>query len=100
MSSKNRKIYSTKFKAKVALEALLQLKTMSEITSEYGVHPTQIGKWKNHLKEHIHELFSDKRKKDSNKEKDALIQELYRQIGKLKVDLDWAKKKFESTISF
>ena len=99
MNPLNRKSYSAVFKAKVALEALLGLKTIAEITSQYGVHATQIGIWKKHLQDHIHELFSDHRKK-ADKDKEMLIQELYRQIGKLKVDLDWLKKKSESSLAY
>lgn len=86
--------YSGEFKAKVALEAIAQKKTMSEIASTYSVHPTQIIKWKKELQANMGEIFSDKRKKvDDSKEK--LVDELYKQIGQLKVENDWLKKKSE-----
>ena len=87
-----RKSYSAAFKAKVALEAIKQEKTISQLSSEYGVHANQINQWRRRLLEELPEIFSKKRKK---KEKDAedLQDELYRQIGQLKVELDWLKKK-------
>ena len=87
-----RKSYSAAFKAKVALEAIKQEKTISQLSSEYGVHANQINQWRKRLLEELPEIFYKKRKK---KEKDAedLQDELYRQIGQLKVELDWLKKK-------
>lgn len=87
-----RKTYSGKLKGKVALEAVKEEKTVTELAGHYEVHPTQIKKWKNHLLLHVEELFEDKRRK-KEKEKEQLIEELYKQIGQLKVELDWVKKK-------
>ena len=87
-----KKQHSAAIKAKVALEALLQSKTAAEISSEYGVHATQIGKWKKYLTEHVQELFSDKRRREQV-DNGKLIEELYKQIGQQKVELDWMKKK-------
>lgn len=80
------------FKAKVALEAVKGEKTTAQIASEYGVHPNQIGQWKKRLLEELPGLFSDRRKREE-KEGVAEADELYRQIGQLKVELDWLKKK-------
>ena len=87
-----RKSYSSAFKAKVALEAIKKEKTMSQLSSEYGVHSNQINQWRKRLLEELPEVFSNKKQK---KEKDTedLQDELYRQIGQLKVELDWLKKK-------
>ena len=87
-----RKSYSSAFKAKVALEAIKKEKTMSQLSSEYGVHANQINQWRKRLLEELPEVFSKKRQK---KEKDTedLQDELYRQICQLKVELDWLKKK-------
>lgn len=87
-----RKKLDAAFKAKVALEVVRGEKTTSQIASEYGVHPNQIGQWKKRLLEELPSLFSDRRKREE-KEGVAETDELYRQIGQLKVELDWLKKK-------
>ena len=87
-----RKRYSPEFKAKVAMEALQEQKTLAEIASEHEVHTTQIINWKKELLSKAPEVFArDAGKQLKNAEdKEA---ELYRQIGQLKVELDWLKKK-------
>lgn len=87
-----RRVHPPAFKAKVALEAIKEQKTIAEIASIYGIHPTQITKWKKRALDGLSQVFSDKWKTEE-KHKDVLIQELYRQIGKLKVERDWIKKK-------
>jgi transposase len=87
-----RTTYSAEFKAKVAVEALSEQKTLAEITSEYGVHPTQITCWKKELQERASEIFGKKASKEA-KLAEAREAELYRQIGQLKVEFDWLKKK-------
>jgi transposase len=87
-----RKSYDATFRAKVALEAVKGEKTLAELSSTFGVHPNQICKWKKQLLESLPDLFTDRRKK-RDKEQEELIEELYRQIGQLKVELDWLKKK-------
>jgi len=87
-----RRRYDASFKAKVALEAIKGERTIAEIASESGVHPNQIAKWKKQLLEEAPEIFSHGRKKNKRKTED-LESELYKQIGKLKVELDWLKKK-------
>jgi transposase len=82
------------FKAKVALEALRGEKTIAQLVSEYGVHGNQIRQWKKKLLDGLPEIFSDRRRR-SEKEGEELTSELYRQIGQLKVELDWLKKKSE-----
>lgn len=89
-----RKRFSTAFKAKVAVEALKGEKSIAELSSEYGVHSNQIRQWKKKLVEELPDIFSDRRKR-SEKEGEELTSELYRQIGQLKVELDWLKKKSE-----
>jgi transposase-like protein len=95
MTLSKRRKHSAKFKAKVACEALLQIGTIAEISSKYSVHPTQINHWKKQLKENIHKLFTDKSQKSEISTKNKLIEDLYRQIGQQKVELDWIKKKSE-----
>ncbi len=87
-----RKSYSSAFKAKVALEAIKKEKTMAQLSSEYGVHANQINQWRKRLLEELPEVFSKKRQKKEQESED-LQDELYRQIGQLKVELDWLKKK-------
>ena len=87
-----KKKFDGAFKAKVALEAIKGEKTVAQIASEYGVHANQIGQWKKRLLEELPGLFSDRRKREE-KEGAAETDELYRQIGQLKVELDWLKKK-------
>ena len=91
---KIRRNHSASFKAKVALEAVKKEKTISQLSSEFGVHPNQITQWRRRFLDEIPDIFSRKRKK---REVDAeeLQSELYRQIGQLKVELDWLKKKSE-----
>lgn len=66
--------------------------TINSICSKYSVHPTQARRWKEQLSENINCLF-EKSTNNEIKEKDKLIEELYKQIGKSKVELDWLKKK-------
>lgn len=80
------------FKAKIALEALREEKTSAELASQYQVHPTQIRTWKAQAVKGLADLFSNKKNK-AEQENAELIEELYKQIGQLKVELDWLKKK-------
>lgn len=89
---KIRKNHDAAFKARVALEAIKGGKTIAQLASEYGVHPNQIGQWKKRLLKELPGVFSGKRKKQE-KDRGELENELYRQIGQLKVELDWLKKK-------
>lgn len=89
-----RKKYPSAFKVKVALEAIKGEKTSSELASEYKVHPQQIRRWKRIAIDGITELFTDNRQK-RGKEQNMLIKKLYKQIGQLKVELEWLKKKSE-----
>ena len=90
--STQRTRYSAEFKARVALEALKGHKTVNELASIYGVHPTQITHWKHRLQKEMPEIFSARRDKREH-EQEALHAQLYQQIGQLKVELDWVKKK-------
>jgi len=90
--STQRKQYSAEFKARVALEALKGLKTVNELGSTYGVHPTQMAHWKHRLQKEMAEIFSARRAKREPAQ-EALQAQLYQQIGPLKVELDWLNKK-------
>jgi transposase len=87
-----RKKYNSEFKAKVAMDAITEQKTLAELATEYEVHPTQIVNWKKELQERAGEIFSGKALKGA-KASEAKEAELYRQIGQLKVEVDWLKKK-------
>jgi len=82
----SRKNHSSSFKAKVALEALKEEETTAEIASRYEVHPSQVRTWKRALLEGASSIFSDgqEQKKD-----EALVAQLYQQIGQLKVERDF-----------
>jgi len=87
-----KRTHSSSFKANVALDLIRGKDTIASVCSRYGVHPTQTGKWKQQLLGNAQQVFSSKTT-DALKEKDEVIDELYRQIGQLKVELDWLKKK-------
>jgi transposase len=87
-----RKHYSPRFKARVALEAIRGEKTLNQLASQFQVHPIQIGQWRKTALGQMADLFTDGRKRrgqDGEVEKDTL----YEEIGRLKVELDWLKKK-------
>ena len=87
-----RKQYSPKFKARVAIEAIRGEKTLSQLGSQFKVHPMQIAKWRKAALEQLPELFVDGRsRKSRNEETDQ--DALYEEIGRLKMELDWLKKK-------
>ena len=92
MGEAKRKSYTAAFKAKVGLEAIRGVKTINEIGQEYGVHPAQVGQWKREIQEGAEALFGKKRgPKPVDGPGDR--ERLYSEIGRLKVELDWLKKK-------
>jgi transposase-like protein len=88
---RTRKNHPAKLKAKVAIEAIEGQRTISEIAQQYGVHPNLVSSWKRQAIELMPELFSSQ-PVDSGSESDAEKQELYRQIGQMKVEMDFLKK--------
>ena len=89
-----RKRHTNEFKAKVALAAMREDRTKSELGSEYGVHPIQIGLWKKTVIRGLPRLFDGKNISSSqDKERQALIEKLYGKIGEVEVENDWLKKK-------
>ncbi len=90
--SQQRKIYSADFKAKVALAAIKGQQTINEIAASFGVHPNQVTQWKKQALEAIPDSFSQRRSRDAAVDEELKAQ-LYQQIGQLKVELDWLKKK-------
>jgi putative transposase len=91
MKKRTRK-FESRFKARVALEAIKEQKTIPELVSLFGVHSTQIGNWKRQALAEFPRLFSEPRSVNNGAE-EALVSMLYQQIGQLKVELDWLKKK-------
>jgi transposase-like protein len=89
-----RKRYNAQEKAKIVLEVLKGDLTQSQITTKYGIHNSQLYNWKKQALESIATGFSDKQTKQM-RDQSELITELYQQIGQLKVELDWLKKKSE-----
>lgn len=92
MTEKKRKVYGPEFKAKVGLEAIREQKTTNELGQEYGVHPVQVVQWKKEIVEGASRLFEGKRGPKS-KETGVGDERLYGEIGRLKMELDWLKKK-------
>lgn len=91
--AKRRTRHSAATKAKVAIAAIKERKTVSELATQYSVHPTQIHQWKRRVLDGAEELFADGRRvsgRDDPAEREA---ELYQQIGRLKMELEWVKKK-------
>jgi transposase-like protein len=91
MGAKRRRIEAA-LKAKAAVAAVRGDRTSGELAGQFGVHPTQIGQWKRQLLDGATELFSDDRRRQAQSQ-DALIAELYEQIGRLQMEAAWLKKK-------
>lgn len=92
MDQRIKKQFTPVFKAKVALEAVKEAQTPSQLASKYSVHPIQIGVWKKKLIDGVERLFSEKEVKEKQSQEEVL-QELYQKIGKLEVENDFLKKK-------
>lgn len=90
---KKRSRPSPAFKAKVALAAVKEVKTVSELSSQYKVHSTQIHHWKRQLLAGVEEIFTKPGSGSRGKEDQEVQAELYEQIGRLKMELEWLKKK-------
>lgn len=92
-----RKIHEASFKAKVALAAVKGDRTMSELASQYVVHPTLIHEWKKQLLEGVESLFAGGSRVDKDKAQvESQTAALFEQIGRLKMELEWLKKKARS----
>lgn len=88
-----KKTFSSTFKAKVALDAIKAEKTAAELSSEHGVHPTQINKWKKQLQDALPGVFETGRERKDQAAQEAKQAQLYQQIGKLQVEVEWLRKK-------
>jgi len=91
---KTRKRYSSEFKAKVALEAIKDQKTLTELSNQFQLHPNQITRWKKQLLDEAHNIFLIK-PNNSQHQQQELEAQLYQQIGQLAVELNWLKKKLK-----
>lgn len=95
MNNVTKRQHTAAFKTKVALEAIKGIETPGQLASRFGVHPTQIRKWKELLLMSAPTLF-EKHQGSELKERDAIIEQLYKKIGQREIELDWLKKKIES----
>lgn len=91
---KTRKRYSSEFKAKVALEAIKDQKTLTELSNQFQLHPNQITRWKKQLLDEAQKIFSIN-PNNSQRKQQELETQLYQQIGELAVELNWLKKKLK-----
>lgn len=90
--ARQRRRFSAEFKARLAIEAIKGQRTLAELAGEHQVHPNQITAWKKQLLESLPEVFGRRRTEDAARQEE-LVGRLYQQIGQLKVELDWLKKK-------
>lgn len=91
--ARKREVRSAEFKAKVALAALAERQTVAELVQKFGVHATQVHAWKKQLRETAPELFADGRSSGRRSSPEERESELFEQIGRLKMELEWLKKK-------
>lgn len=92
MGKTSRRRFTKEFKAKVALEALKEEKTLSELASEHEIHSTQISQWKSELLNNASSLFENKSKPISPEREEEITRPLYEEIGRLKVETSFLKK--------
>ena len=91
-----RRTHSPEFKARVAMEAISGRKTMQEIAADHAIHPIQVSQWKRQLLDGASELFTRANKSKDKDENQAKEAELFQQIGKLQMELEWLKKNLNS----
>ncbi len=90
---RHRRKHTSEIKARVALEAVKGLKTMSEIAAEFEIHPVMVGTWKKEMLEHLPELFDNKNAK-KDKDNDREKEQLHSKVGQLTMEVDFLEKKF------
>lgn len=88
-----RRRHSSAFKAQVAVEALKGQKTLNELASLFSVHPVQIAQWKRQLVDASPDIFEGGSASRRERDHEQLVEQLYQQIGQLKVEVDWLRKK-------
>ena len=94
MSRRKRRTFTPDFKARVVLEALKERSTIAELAQKYDLQPMQISKWKREFKDNMTQVF-EKPKANEKKELQEREAELYEQIGRLNMQLEWLKKKID-----
>ena len=90
---RKRRHFTPGFKVKVVLEALKERQSINELAEKYELHPNQITTWKKEFMENADKAFSDDKADAQQKNREKEIEELYKQIGQMKVETDWLKKK-------
>ena len=90
---KARKHHSSAFKAKIALASLKEDETANQLASRFEVHPTQVHQWRKVVVDRVETLFGEVGRPARSNAESAVIPELYEQIGRLKMELEWLKKK-------
>jgi transposase-like protein len=91
--SRKRRRHGDEFKARVALAAIREQQTVSELAGHFGVHSSQIQEWKRRVLEGAKDLFGTPQERKQQQGNEPEVAELYEQIGRLKMELDWLKKK-------
>jgi putative transposase len=88
-----RRRHSSAFKAQVALEAVKGQKTLNELANAFGVHPVQIAQWKRPMLDASADIFESGSAGRREREQEQLVERLYQEIGQLKVEVDWLRRK-------
>jgi transposase len=97
--SRKRRRFDGKIKSKVSLEAIRGMHTISEIAKQYKVHPNQVTLWKKQLLEGAEEVFESNTATSKKNSDEPEAAELYEQIGRLKVELEWLKKSYRELVT-
>ena len=90
---RTRRVFGGEFRAKVALAAVKGDQTLSQLASQFKIHANQVSAWRKELLDRAAELFEDGRKRKVAAEPEESVEELYAQIGRLKMEVEWLKKK-------